>query len=70
MAGNKELNRLKEVPVEKGGSAKLSSVPWRVPEIQPLAIQTTGMCANDRIEMVHELITTSIGAADEDRKTA
>ena len=53
MAGNKDLNRLKVVLVEKGGAAKLSSVSWRKPEIQPLAIQTAELCANDRIKMVH-----------------
>ena len=45
MAGNKDLNRLTVVLVEKGGAAKLSSVSWRELEIQPLAIQTTGMFA-------------------------
>ena len=66
MAGNKDLNRLKVVLVEKGGAAKLSSVSWRELEIQSLAIQTTGMCANNGIEMVHQLVTTSVGDADED----
>ena len=70
MAGNKDLNRLKVVLVEKGGTARLPSVSWRVPEIQPLAIQTTGMCANNSIEMVYQFIATSTGDADEDRKTA
>ena len=35
MAGNKHLNRLKVVLVEKGSDAILSSVSWRAPEIQP-----------------------------------
>ena len=70
MAGNKDLNRLKVALVEKGGAAKLSSVSWREPEIQPMAIQTAGMCANDRIEMVYQFITASVGDADENRKTA
>ena len=67
MAGNKELNRLKVVLVEKGGAAKLSSVSWREPEIQPLAIQTAGMCANDVVEMVYQFVATAVGDADENR---
>ena len=67
MAGNKDLNRLKVVLVEKGGAAKLSSVSWREPEIQPLAIQTTGMCANDCFKVVFQFVAASVGDADEDR---
>ena len=33
-----------------------------------MAIQTTGMCANDCVEMVYQFITTSIGDADENGK--
>lgn len=39
----------------------------REEEIKSLAIQTTGMCANNGIEMVHQFITASVGDADEDR---
>lgn len=60
MAGNKDLNRLKVVLVEKGGAAKLSSISWREPEIQPLAIQTAGMCTNDGIEMVYQFIAETL----------
>ena len=70
MAGNKDLNRLKVVLVEKGGAAKLSSVSWREPEIQPLAFQRIGMCANDCFKVVYQFITTSIGDADENSKAA
>ena len=38
----------------------------REKEVQSLAIQTTGMCANNGIEMVYQFITTSVGDADED----
>ena len=39
----------------------------REKEIQSLVIQTSGMCANDRIEMVYQFIATSAGDADENR---
>jgi len=67
MAGNKDLNRLKVVLVEKGGAAKLSSVSWREPEIQSLVIQTAGMCADDCFKVVYQFITASVGDADENR---
>ena len=70
MAANKDLNRLKVVLVEKGGAARLPSVSWRVPEVQSLVIQTTGMCANDGIKMVYQFVATSVRDVDEDRKTA
>lgn len=56
MSTNKDLNRLKVVLVEK--------------KIQPLAVQTVGMCANNCIKMVYQFVTTSAGNADEDSKTS
>ena len=53
------------------GSLQRSQPPkggtCRKEEIQSLVIQTTGMCANNRIEMVYQFVATSIGDADEDR---
>jgi hypothetical protein len=51
----------------KQRSQPLEGGTCREEEIQSLAIQTTGMCANNGIEMVHQFITTSTGDADEDR---
>lgn len=56
MSTNKDLNRLKVVLVEK--------------KIQPLAVQTVGMCTNNCIKMVYQFVTTSAGNADEDSKTS
>ena len=47
MSANKDLNRLKVVLVEKKN--------------QSLAIQTTGMCANNGIEMVYQRLSASDG---------
>ena len=53
----------------KQRSQPLEGGTCREKEVQPLAIQTTGMCANDGVKMVHQFITTSVGDADEDRQT-
>ena len=42
----------------------------REEEIQSMVIQTSGMCANNGIEMVYQFVATSVGDADEDRQTA
>ena len=47
----------------KGGSR-------RKKEVQPMAFQAVGLCANDSFEMVYQLITASVGNADEDNKVA
>jgi len=50
-------------------SQPLEGGTCRKEEIQSLAIQTIGMCANDGIEMVYQFVTTSIGDADENCET-
>ena len=57
MANNKDLNRLKIVLAEKK-------------EVQSLAVKTVGICANDSIQMVYQLIPTAVGVADEDNEVA
>ena len=57
MANNKDLNRLKIVLAEKK-------------EVQSLAVKTVGICANDSIQMVYQLFTTTVGDVDEDNEVA
>lgn len=51
----------------KQRSQSLEGGTCREENIQPLAIQTIGMCANNGIEMVYHFVATSVGDADEDR---
>ena len=51
-------------------SQPLEGGTCREKEVQSMAIQTTGMCANDCVEMVYQFVTTSVGDADENCKTA
>jgi len=60
----KDLNRLKVVLAEKGGTARLPSVSWRVPAHQQVVSWADWRWPSYGIQMVYQQRTTQLGEFD------
>jgi len=61
---SKDLNRLKVVLAENGGTARLPSVSWRVPAHQQVVSRTDRCWSSHSVQMVYEQCSAQLRELD------